>query len=240
MLSSAVSAPVSSSGSVLWSCDFENGYCGLYEQSALEPSGHRSFFTTTARTGGHGIELMTEPGDANIHGSGAWERDDLELPPSPDYCNEGQEEWWAASVYFPSDYTLPKQGMEVMDFHDNSSRGQANLNFVSDPDQVRIVGYGGDFNDPTKYSVDLGPLVKEQWYDLVYHVRWSSNTDGFMTVWISGKKVLNYHGPTLYKGISCYFKLADYHDALGVPEPVIFDHVVRGTSADAVSLTPLQ
>lgn len=240
-LSSALGQASGGSGSVLWSCDFENGYCGLYEQSALEPSGHRSSFTTTARTGSRAIKLETQPGDVNIHGSGAWERDDLELPPSPDYCNEGQVEWWAASVYFPADYVTPKEGLEVMDFHDNASGGQANLNLVSRPDgTLAFVGYGGDFAKPMRYDAALGALTRGTWYDFVYHVKWSSAADGRMTVWLGGTKVLDYQGPTLYQGISCYFKLADYHDALGVPEPLIFDHIVRGTSASAVSLTPLQ
>jgi hypothetical protein len=51
---------------------------------------------------------------------------------------------------------------------------------------------------------------------------------------------MNYKGPTLYSGISCYLKLANYHAPLGTTSSVIHDRVIRGTSAAAVALTPLE
>ena len=44
---------------------------------------------------------------------------------------------------------------------------------------------------------------------------------------------------TLYSGISCYFKLANYHSATGASS-VIHDRIVRGASAAAVSMTALE
>src|SRR5438105_15528024 len=44
---------------------------------------------------------------------------------------------------------------------------------------------------------------------------------------------MNYSGPNLYVGQSCYLKLANYHTPLGVPVSVIHSRVVRGaTQAD--------
>jgi hypothetical protein len=81
-----------------YACDFENGYCDFVEQSAFgdaPPASRRSSIVSTARAGSTGVRLRTQPGDANVHGSGTWERNDLLKPADSSYCNEGQEEWWA-------------------------------------------------------------------------------------------------------------------------------------------------
>ena len=82
--------------------------------------------------------------------------------------------------------------------------------------------------------------MKNRWYDFVYHVKWSSDSDGFMFAWVNGVQELAHRGPTLYAGQGCYFKLANYHAASGAPSAVIHDRVVRGSSAAEVSLTLLQ
>ena len=83
-------------------------------------------------------------------------------------------------------------------------------------------------------------MVRNQWYDFVYHVKWSSGSDGFMHAWVNGQKKLTHFGPTLYAGMGCYLKLANYHDPFGKASSVIHDRVRRGSSAADVSLTPLQ
>ncbi|HEX6633960.1 MAG TPA: heparin lyase I family protein [Usitatibacter sp.] len=218
---------------VSWSCDFEATYCGMEEQSKAEP-GRRSVFTATPRDGQLAVELTTVPRDDQVHGSGEWERDDLALPPSPAYCNEGQEEWWAVSVLFPEDYAPSVLG-EVMDFHHHADGGQANFNVVAVRDHLRLHGFYGDVKRPGEYKVELGPIHRDTWYDFVYHVKWTSHGNGFFEAWLNGRQVLAHEGPTLYPGISCYFKLANYHAPTGRPSSIVFDRVVRGTSRAAVT-----
>lgn len=233
-VSSVLSGTVVPSGEVKWSCDFENDYCGFYEQSKVEPDGRRSSFVPAARSGRSAVKLTTLSGDTQVHGSGDWERNDLSLAPSAAYCNEGQEEWWALSVLFPEDYVVPSNSA-VMDFHHNASGGQANFHITSTSRGLEVRGFYGDVANPQEYRTKLGAVERGVWYDFVYHVKWSSAADGFMTVWMNGKKMLSHSGPTLYPGISCYLKLANYHEPFGASNSVIFDRVLRGTSAGVVS-----
>jgi hypothetical protein len=83
-------------------------------------------------------------------------------------------------------------------------------------------------------------VVKNQWYDFVYHVRWSSGSDGFMRAWVNGVKKLDHRGPTLYAGQGCYLKLANYHTPFGQGSSIIHDRVIRGTTWQAVSQTALE
>ena len=88
-----------------YSCDFNGGYCDFSEQSKLgdaPPASRRSSIVSAfSRSGGQAVRLQTQPGDSGVHGSGEWERNDLQKPRDSSYCNEGQEEWWAVSVLFP-------------------------------------------------------------------------------------------------------------------------------------------
>jgi hypothetical protein len=139
-------------------------------------------------------------------------------------------------VLFPSDYAVPNEGGVVMDFHDDGGGANANFHLNSLPTGLRMHGFGGDPKHPSEYRAELGPVQRNVWYDLVYHVKWSPDADGFMEAWMNGRKVLAYSGPTLYKpAVPCFLKLANYHDPAGRPSSIIHDRVVRGTSAAAVA-----
>ena len=237
-----------------YACDFENTYCDFAEQSKLgdaPPSSlRRSTIVSGGRTGSFAVRLHTEPGDNQVHGSGTWERDDLTKAPDASYCNEGQEEWWAVSVLFPSDYSFPApgQGADIIDFHHNSSSGLPNFGLEARGESgLRISGYGGAQLNGGQYRVQIADpygavnnVARNVWYDFVFHIKWSSNGDGVSEGWLNGKKILSYTGATLYTGIACYLKLANYHDATGQPSSVIFDRVLRGASASAVALGALE
>jgi hypothetical protein len=234
---------------VLLFCDFEGDYGPFKEQSKVAPNGRRSSFTSQAASGEQAVKLTTLPGDNNVNGSGGWERNDLMLPVSPDYGNEGQEEWWAFSVLFPDDYVFPPgpgAGI-IMDFHHTGSGGQANYEIQTIPGiGLRARGYGGNAKNEGKYDAVIADpygvskdVARNLWYHFVVHVSWSSH-NGLMEGWLNGRRYQNYRGPTLYKGMSCYLKLANYHAPFGKPSSVVFDRVVRGTSPAAVSLVHLE
>jgi hypothetical protein len=193
-----------------------------------------------------GAELTTLPGDANIAGSGTNERTDLSLGPSSSYCNQGQEEWWAHSVMFPPSYVMPPQSAGwnwgvVFDFHHTGPTGQPNFEIASVPAGLELNVAGGASvvnlpTDPGYYSIALGPVTPNVWYNFMYHIKWSSGSDGLFQAWLNGQQVMNYSGANLYVGESCYLKLANYHTPLGVTETVIHSRIVQGTSQLAVEL----
>ncbi len=228
-----------------WSCEFVNSAtdCGFSLQAAA---------ANRATNAGPGVDvptgavLTTLPGDSNIAGSGTNERTDLSLAPSPSYCNQGQEEWWAHSVMFPPSYVMPPQSAGwnwgvVFDFHHTGSTGQPNFEIASIPTglELHVAGGTGIVNlptDPGYYAVALGPVTPNVWYNFTYHIIWSSGSDGLFQAWLNGQQVMNYSGPNLYLGESCYLKLANYHTPLGVTETVIHSRIVQGTSQAAVEI----
>lgn len=262
-------APPSAS-TVTFSCGFTGSPsdCGFTEQA--KAPGRASIVASavlnrvlaaagqaTGRDGSNAVRLHTEPGDSNVAGSLDAERNDLALSQKTTDCYEGREQWWAHSILFPDDYVDPPPSTAstwtfatVFDFHNsNPGGGQANFQINAWPAIATLPGrptglafqmaYGGQ-TSPTVRSYPIGPVVRNTWYDFVYHVKWSSGADGAFTAWVNGAKKMEYSGPTLYPGQGCYLKLANYHTPFDKPSSVIHGRVIRGTTADAVSLTPLE
>jgi len=139
-----------------------------------------------------GVRLRTLPGDDAVAGSGTAERTDLALSPEATGCAEGAEQWWTHAVLFPDDYALPVATPTirwpwgvVFDFHHTGSQGQANfeVEVAGDPPELRFaISAGAAVSDGAPGSPTrrwrIGPIVKNHWYDFVYHVKWSSAGDG--------------------------------------------------------------
>src|SRR5881398_2066538 len=231
------------SPNAVWSCEFTNSPtdCGLYLEAVAS---NRATIVSPGRDGPTAVQLTTQPGDINIAGSGSNDRADQVLARSSTYCNQGQDEWWAHSFMFPPGYVPPPVASVwnwggLFDFHNSSpGGGQPNFMVYATPTGLELHMAGGPNtvnlpSDPGYYSIAIGPITKNVWYDFVYHVKWSSGSDGLFQAWLNGKQVMNYSGPNLYVSQSCYLKIANYHTALGVPVSVIHSRVVLGhTQAD--------
>lgn len=238
---------------VEFSCLFQSTPedCGFREQSKVP--GRASLVNVA---GMRGVRLHTKPGDHDVHGSRAAERNDLALSQRASDCHDGREHWWAHSMLFPDDYAAPPESTAttwnfgvVADFH-NSAPGVGQANFqvnampvtAISPDRPTGLSFQiayGNQASPTTYNAPVGPVVRNQWYHFVYHVQWSSGADGYFDAWVNGRRKMAYRGPTLYPGQGCYFKLANYHSAFGKPSAVIHARVIRGYTARAVSAGPL-
>lgn len=180
------------------------------------------------------IKLTTQPGDDNIFGSGKNERTDVLLSQADTDGFQGRKQWWGHSFLFPDDYVpAPSWGTAIFDFHHTTSGGgQANLELsISSVGILNLHGNGGAPTTPTwrppEYSANLGVVIKNVWYDMIYQIDWSSAADGIVNAWMNGKKALSYRGPTLYTGQGCYLKLQNYHPASGRPSSIIHSRVVK-------------
>lgn len=246
---STTPAPAPVPSGVAFSCTFETSFsdCGFGEHAKVPG---RATMVTVA--GASAVRLHTEPGDNNVNGSGTHERNDLILNQSRADGYEGREHWWAHSVLFPDDYVAPPESTLsnwhfglVADFHDTSDAGgQANFQITAMPSTAissdRPTGLNFQINSgnqfsPTQHTVPIGPVVRNVWYNFVYHVKWTSGSDGYFDAWVNGVQMMAYRGPTLYAGQGVYLKLANYHSAFGQPTSVIHSRVIRSNTPLDVS-----
>ena len=227
-----------------FACTFETTFsdCGFGEHAKVPG---RATMVNVA--GVNAVRLHTEPGDNNVNGSGDHERNDLILNQSRSDGYEGKEHWWAHSVLFPNDYVDPPESTLsswhfglVADFHDTSDAGgQANFQVMAmprtaiSPDRMTglnfKISYGNQFS-PNTHVVHIGPVVRNVWYNFVYHVKWTSGSDGYFDAWVNGVQMMAYRGPTLYAGQGVYLKLANYHSAFGQPTSGIHARVIRSNT----------
>jgi hypothetical protein len=230
-------------------CSFASPWqdCGFIEQAKV--AGRASLVTVAGVTA---VRLHTEPGDDNVAGSGSSERNDLTTSQATTDGYEGKEHWWAHSILFPNDYVDPPESTETSwnfgalgGFHNTTNGGgQGNLTLTAMPataiNSSRPTGmsfqiaYGSQTN-PTTFVAPIGPIVRNQWYNFVYHVKWTSGPDGFFDAWVNGVQKMAYRGPTLYPGQGVYLKLANYHTAFGQPSSVIHSRVIRSATPLPVS-----
>ena len=216
------------------------------------------------RDGGTALRLNTQPGDNNVANSGDMQRTDVYLAQAgggaPVVFNEGEEQWWAVSMMFPNDFVFPTwQNYNLQGFHHTGSTGSGNFRVgfergaglpSSAPGALVFRGHGGPTVNGGSFVAPIGAPQKNVWYDFVYHVKWSSGSDGFFRAWVNGVKKLEHSGPTLYAGQGTYFKLANYHNPICDPYPacigtdppssIIYDRVILGSTAQAVSAGALE
>jgi hypothetical protein len=213
--------------------------------------------TLVTVAGVNAVRLHTDPGDDNVYGSGSAERNDLSSSQATTDGYEGKEHWWAHSILFPDDYVDPPESTAstwnwgaLGGFHNTTNgAGQGNLTLMAMPATAiasdRPTGLSfqiayGNQSSPTTQTFPIGPVVRNQWYNFVYHVKWTSGADGFFDAWVNGVQMMAYRGPTLYPGQGVYLKLGNYHTPFAQPSSVIHARVVRGTTPGAVSPGPLE
>jgi len=244
-VATASAAHMRTDAAARFSCGFEASWsaCG-FSQQAQAPDR----VTLVEVAGRSGVRLRTLPGDQGVAGSGGAERADLALSPEATGCFQGHEQWWAHSLLFPSDYELPVATPAdpwpwgvVFAFHHTGSQGQANfqVEVAGEPPGLRlaisagpVVSSGAPGSATRRFPV--GPVLRNRWYDFVYHVKWSSGSDGWFDAWVNGAQILHYRGPTLYAGQGCYLKLANYHTPVGKPVSVVHARVLGGPTREAL------
>jgi hypothetical protein len=95
---------------------------------------------------------------------------------------------------------------------------------------------GGSAISCTTYDLATFNEIKDQWVDVVMHVKWTSNTDGFLKLWMrigSGAWVqkINYSGRTQATDPNGpYFKMGAYTETLSSTRTVYTDQYRLGDS----------
>lgn len=135
----------------------------------------------------------------------------------------GKEYWLSMSYYVPESWQW-----------DEPSRGDIFFQLQQDPDDGEqwrnpplafrisgdrwVVEYKADANAITpfgQYQVngikDLGPVARGEWTHVVFNLKTSYRSDGFLNVWINGQQQLAYAGPILFNDVNGpYVKMGIY------------------------------
>lgn len=243
--------PPPATGQVLWNADFEDGTLGGFSVEAKDPS-RVKIVSSPVRHGTRSVQLEVLPTDTNVFNSGAFVRTGLNHPTFDFAGHEGQENWYAWSVYYPSSTPHSRGGM--VDWHTSASvtepDGSGAGDFVSNwPEGMSLDVYGqccapdGAHPGTTHWGdhwLDQ-PMKLDHWYDIVFHIKWSVDPGvGFYELFMDGtRRVARRSASTLFvKYPSTRLKMQIYRPVgtINVAERVYFDNPrVATTWASAVA-----
>lgn len=157
------------------------------------------------------------------------------------------EYWYGFSLYIPLDWqNETKQVWNIFaQWHAQPERGELStsppLALELDNNTLRIYSRNTSVFNITNTSqittttYVLSNLLKGQWDNYVFNVKWSSGSDGFLNVWRNNVLVLNKTGPNTYNDtVAPYWKLGIYRDNTSVsPRVVYFDNIKMGDNTSS-------
>ena len=237
-----------SAQSVLFTADFEGGVLGNWASRDIEGQGTISVVGSPAapvRAGTRAAQFTLPAGS---------KRSELALPADP----RGSERWYAFSVFIPQDWVadpvrdIVAQWHELPDFHlgEDWRVPPLSLALMNDKWQVasrwdsRPVNTKDESWNPVAphggRKEYYFPFRKGAWTDMVFHVKWSYQSDGLLELWHNGAKVITQAGPNTYNDErGNYFKLGIYKPSYNLvtnpvmPVKVLYHDEVRVADATA-------
>ncbi len=226
--------------------DFETG--GLDGWRWDRPRGDSiQVVTQPVRKGRYAARVTLAPGDT----AASKERAELKIGDQDlERLRGGQggEMWYGWSVLIPADYADPPgdQFQILAQWHHRPPEARAQvsgpppltLHFTFYQGQHLLSLIGRPSPQAPRRTLAARPVRKGEWIDLIFHIRWSTGSDGFVEAWLNGQPFTKgkVYGPTLYKPVSNYLRIGLYRGR-GIPTTnhVFVDEVRIGDSSRAVA-----
>ena len=194
------------------------------ETDPPENSDSIDIVTDPVREGNYALKITVHPEDAVASGDLLHHKQRAELFRKNVYtvagytlgeeAREGTEYWYSWSVLIPNDFPTPdSDDWQVMgQWHDQPDPGQPGTGY-GPPISVRFrvestgpsfrVAYGRSDYGETLQNLDT-PVEKGKWIDLVFLIRFSQVSDGFLEVWKDGVPLQTADGATRITGPNMY------------------------------------
>ncbi len=206
------------------------------------------FDAREARAGKGCVKVTLHPGDDVGRGNRA------EMKFS-NYDAPESEVWYGWSFMIPEDFmdTTGLGAQILAQFHmlPDFEKGETWDTYDAEPMIVLTYKYDGSsrlgklaygLKGLNKRGVGTFDITKGQWYDVVWHIKWSRTEAGFFEAWINGEPVWSgdsyrTYGPNLYNAVSPYLKLGLYRNkAINSVNSIYIDEFRTGLSFEEVSV----
>jgi hypothetical protein len=191
-----------------WRGDFDNGNLQQWDQVQDMGADRVVLEKSIVREGTFAARFTVKPGD---HWEGLMGGERAEVARGVGE-KEGMESYWAWSTYFPKSFRSDHNaGWQMFtQWHSQSNTINAGVSFQVDHERL-VVRYTGGPTGAEWKARDLGPLLRGQWTDFIFHVRWSHGADGELDVWRDGRLVAAHAmGPNIASGFGTYVKQGFY------------------------------
>jgi MYXO-CTERM domain-containing protein len=221
----AVLVPGLSWAGIVWKGDFETGDLSQYSGMQRVSADRLQVVASPVAQGRYALMATVRQGDDPINSSG--NRNELYYQGRE---QEGSEYYYHWQVLFPADYPSEKTWQVFTQWHHNGCCGSPPVEFFVYGEEIRLTLT----DSVTPWSTKL---VRGQWQDFVFHVKWSSDPAvGFVELWHNGQRVLSrYAHATMYAGDGIYLKLGLYRSDTVQPVGVVYhDGFTQATQLEDV------
>jgi hypothetical protein len=196
--------PPPTGSSVVWVGDFETGTRGQWSSTQMVSADRLALVASPLRQGRYALKATVKQGDDPINASG--NRNELvRMTREP----VGSEYYYRWSTMFDSTFPSARTWQLFTQWHHEGNSGSPPVEFLVYGEEIRL-NIGG--NPGT--IVWRTPLVRGQWQDFIFHVKWSPNASvGFVELYHNGKLVLpKRYIATQYSGQLNYLKVGLYRN----------------------------
>lgn len=196
--------------------DFENGDLSAFH--LLVPNDTNAVvIDSPVRKGNHAVRFFLRPEDRMNHGN----RTELGVYNCAKYHTEVYYGWsfMIDTSYNDPHYCLFSQWQNLPDFGngenwDNTFPSPPPLALVYADGEIRINRNEKVVNEAAE-TIAGKPVDKGVWHDIVFHVYWSDDSQGFVEAWLDGEPMISsgdhkYYGSNLYNRAGNYFKFGLY------------------------------
>ena len=142
-----------------------------------------------------------------------------------------REMWYSFAIYFPSDGFEEDNQREVLNqWYQNASPATS---FRARHDRL-LFESGAELD--SRERIDMGPITKDTWHEVVFHFIHSHKDDGLAEVWYDGKKIITRHGGNMYDDVLPKWKIGLYKDSFKHGTSIVsrrvvyFDNIKVGSS----------
>lgn len=173
----------------------------------LDKTDAMKIVTSPVKSGKYAIQMTVEPGDGHNNADLLIKKERSELKRFG-FGNEatlGAEQWYAVSILIPEDDNYVHPGGSSFNtvtqwLHSEITReekiaklGSPSISLSYHPAATKkmSLSYGVGKAGKDIFSV---PMQKGVWMDWIFHIKWSTKSDGFLAAWKDGKPVTPFNG----------------------------------------------
>lgn len=191
------------------------------------------------------LRFELRKGDSWTSKSGVSYRSEIETESAPPM---NSVRWYRFAILLPEDFPIEDNRLVLFQWHgsDKKSLGEASRSPVL---AVRYVG--GTLSITMRHSAErivhdpdavpneklfkTSDFQRGKWNDFVVQAKWAYTEDGFVNVWLNGRKVVSYQGPVGYNDdVGPYVQFGLYRDDSDKTYVSYISDVRGGNSAEDV------
>lgn len=207
---------------------------GDHGSGRFEP-GAVSIVSERARSGSSCVKITVNEGDIEQTGSDGKLTERAELD-SGKHPMLRRDVWCGFSFLVPDGFPIVDNRLVISQWKQSPGESGPLIaqRYRAGRHDLTIHVDGDPRSKKQRYS--LPEIQQGRWTDIVYHIRFSNENDGFVEVWINGKREVNHRGITAHStGEDLFYnKFGLYRDRWKSPMTIYFDEYTLGSNYEDV------